>query len=81
LILVSSLLFLFGYVRQSKLAIRQLLSSCKYSVSYHIKDNSLQDLNKYETTTVSKFVVFQKHFLNVRFMSLAPHMFMKHFSK
>jgi len=36
LFLVSSLLFLFGSVQQIKLAIRQLLGACQYSVSYRI---------------------------------------------
>ena len=36
LFLVSSLLFLFGSMRQIKLAVRQLLGARKYSVSYRI---------------------------------------------
>ena len=36
LLLVSSLLFLFGSLRQIKLAIRQHFGARKYSVSYRI---------------------------------------------
>jgi len=42
LFLVSSLLFLFGSVRQIKLAIRQLLGSRKYSPSFRVVSYKLK---------------------------------------